>query len=195
MVKLGGKVSWRALHKATHGLDYAEQRYGQLAEQLGGNPVQIAPLPFVGQLQELLRKDTERDEHYPLLLIGKRTLNMMNSWQMDLPNARKREQTLTCELHPLDAAALGIADGDRVEVVSSVGRIELAAELSPLLKSGTVCIQHGWGSRVFDPARAGEVAWVAGVNRNLLVDHRHTDPFSGTPKFNSTAVRVSRLRA
>jgi anaerobic selenocysteine-containing dehydrogenase len=45
---------------------------------------------------------------------------------------------------------------------------------------------------VFDPA-TGHVAWAAGANRNTLVDHRRTDPFSGTPNLSSTAVRVSKL--
>jgi formate dehydrogenase len=82
-----------------------------------------------------------------------------------------------------------VQDGALVRVTSAVGSIELRAELSELLRPGTVCVQHGWGSRVFDPAGGAE-PWAAGVNRNLLVDHRRTDPFSGMPPLSSTAVRV-----
>jgi formate dehydrogenase len=193
MVKMGKTVSWKAVQNAPHGLNYSDKRYGQLAEQLGKLSIRIAPAPFLSELQRLLAQPLQQDQQYPLRLIGKRTLNMMNSWHMDLPNARKRKETLRCELHPKDALALTVEEGDRVLVESKVGSIELEVELSPLVTPGCVCVQHGWGSRVFDPAADGEVAWVAGVNRNLLVDHRVTDPFSGTPAFNSTAVRVVKL--
>ena len=125
-------------------------------------------------------------------LISRRDLHMMNSWHMELPNRQRRQQANRCEMHPADASERGIEDGDPVRVESAVSAIELRAELSAELKPGTICVQHGWGSRVYDPVTS-EIAWAAGANRNALVDHRCTDPFSGTPNLNSTAVRVTKL--
>ena len=60
------------------------------------------------------------------------------------------------------------------------------------VRRGIVSIPHGWGSRVFSPADGADPI-VHGVNRNLLVDHRVVDPFSGTPNLNSTRVAVERI--
>jgi formate dehydrogenase len=110
----------------------------------------------------------------------------------ELPNVQKREQENRCEIHPDDADALGIADGDRVRLRSEVGAIELPAEVSDRVRRGIVCVPHGWGSGVFSPTD-GAAPIVHGVNRNLLVDNRVIDPFSGTPNLNSTRVAVERV--
>ena len=193
MLAMGRSVSWKKLQRSPHGMELGARTYGGLAEEMDG-PIQIAPAPFVTELRRLLERPEHSNEDYPLKMISKRNLHSMNSWLMELPNVRQRQATNRCEIHPEDARALGIEDGDRVRVESTVGSIELCAELSTRLRPGTLCIQHGWGSRVFEPNR-GEVAWTAGVNRNALVDHRRTDPFSGTPNLSSTAVRVTWLEA
>ena len=117
---------------------------------------------------------------------------MMNSWLTELPNTLKRERENRCEIHPDDAASLGVRDGDRVRVRSAVASIELPVEITDRIRRGIVSIPHGWGSRVFSPADGAE-PMVYGVNRNLLVDNRTLDPFSGTPKLNSTRVALERL--
>jgi formate dehydrogenase len=77
-------------------------------------------------------------------------------------------------------------------VQSKTGAIDLPAEITERVRPGIVCIPHGWGSRVFSPGADAEPI-VYGVNRNLLVDNRTLDPFSGTPKLNSTRVAVARV--
>jgi formate dehydrogenase len=79
-----------------------------------------------------------------------------------------------------------------VRVRSDIGEVELPVEVSNSIRRGIVCIPHGWGSRVFSPADGADPI-VHGVNRNLLVDHRVVDPFSGTPNLNSTRVAVERI--
>jgi formylmethanofuran dehydrogenase subunit D len=93
----------------------------------------------------------------------------MNSWLNELPGlhpAGKRNEVL---INPDDAATLGILDGDRVRVFSQVGEIEVDASLSGRLRRGLVVVDHGWGSRIFDP-RGGDAPQSYGVNRNLLID-------------------------
>ena len=95
-------------------------------------------------------------------------------------------------LNPVDAARLGITDGDRVRVFSPVGEIELAALVSDRPRPGVVVVDHGWGSRVFDP-RTGAAPTSFGVNRNLLVGGHPVDPLSQTPALSSTYVGVERV--
>jgi formate dehydrogenase len=116
----------------------------------------------------------------------------MNSWLNELPGLHpsgKRNEVL---INPADAAALGIGDGDRVRVFSPVGEIELDAALSERLRAGLVVVDHGWGSRIFDP-RGGTEPQSFGANRNLLVDGGPVDPLSQTSALSSSYVGVERV--
>ena len=75
---------------------------------------------------------------------------------------------------------------------SPVGAIELAASLSERPRRGVIVVDHGWGSRVFDP-RGGAEPQSFGVNRNLLVDAGPVDPLSQTSALSSSYVGVERL--
>jgi formate dehydrogenase len=55
-----------------------------------------------------------------------------------------------------------------------------------------VVIEHGWGSRVFDPVSGGAPD-VLGVNRNVLTPATHEDPLSFMSGFNDTRVAVERV--
>jgi formate dehydrogenase len=93
------------------------------------------------------------------------------------------------ELHPTDAARLGLDDGQWARVSSRTGSIELPVALVDGGRRGVVTIAHGWGSRIFDPMGGAEPL-VFGANRNLLVDREHIDPLSQMPSLNATPVRV-----
>ena len=54
---------------------------------------------------------------------------------------------------------------------------------------GIVSMDHGWGSRLFDP-KGGEQPEVKGVNRNQLVSADILDELTGTPNLNGTNVNV-----
>ena len=186
------RASYKEIKEAPHGVSHGEKRFGQLAELRTGEPVLIAPKEFCDLLQHEIAKPPPSTEAFPFVMTGARSLHLMNSWLTELPNTQKRQQENRCEIHPNDASALGITDGDRVRVRSKVAEIELPAELSDRVRPGIVCIPHGWGSRVFSPEDGAEPI-VHGVNRNLLVDNETVDPLSGTPKLNSTRVAVERI--
>jgi formate dehydrogenase len=186
------RASYKQIKSAPHGVAHAEKRFGQLAEFRKGAPILVAPEALCDALRRKLSEAPADDEAYPFVMTGRRSLHLMNSWLTELPNTLKRERENRCEIHPDDALRLGVADGDRVRVRSSTSAIELPAEVTDRVRQGIICIPHGWGSRVFSPADDAEPI-VYGVNRNLLVDNRELDPFSGTPKLNSTRVAVERL--
>jgi formate dehydrogenase len=76
-------------------------------------------------------------------------------------------------------------------VFSPVGAIELAATVSDRPRRGVIIVDHGWGSRVFDPhGRSAPESY--GVNRNLLIDGGPIDPLSQTSALNSSYVGVER---
>jgi formate dehydrogenase len=55
-----------------------------------------------------------------------------------------------------------------------------------------VIVDHGWGSRIFDP-RGGSLPVSYGVNRNLLIDDVSVDPLSQTSALSSGYVGVERV--
>jgi len=191
-VSVTKRASYKAIKEAAHGVAHTDKRFGQFAEFRKGAPISIAPEELCHGLQQKLSEAARQGESFPFVMTGARSLHLMNSWLTELPNVQKREQENRCEIHPDDADALGIADGDRVRVRSEVGAIELPAEVSDRIRRGIICIPHGWGSGVFSPTDGADPI-VHGVNRNLLVDNRVIDPFSGTPNLNSTRVAVERV--
>jgi formate dehydrogenase len=194
MLKQNGVLEWKQLTESPHGFVYKEKEYNQIKGIINtpDSKVHIAPDAFIHELQRRLNTPPEQPSDYPFYLIGKRSLNMMNSWHFDLPNMRRRAQTNDCEINVDDAQTLKIQTNDRVRVRSEVNHIELPATVTDKVPRGVIAIQHGWGSRVFDPT-GKEPPWQAGVNRNLLVSDRILDPFAGTPRLNSTKVSIEKV--
>ena len=155
--------------------------------------VHAAPPEFLARTRELLAASLAvAPEGYPFQLGNRRNRHSMNSWLNELPGlhpAGKRNEVL---INPADAATLGIGDGDRVRVFSPVGEIELDAAVSGRLRAGLVVVDHGWGSRIFDP-RGGGAPQSYGVNRNLLIDGESIDPLSQTSTLSSTFVGLERV--
>ncbi len=191
MLLMDKKVTWKALQDNPHGIQFEEKKYGQLKEQMGKLKTQIAPAEFVEELDKRIHQKAENNTDYPFLMFGKRDLNMMNSWLMDVPNKQKREDNNDCEIHADDAERLGITDGQRIKVSSAIDSIELSSKITRDIRPGTICIQHGWGSRSFNPKQPQEQAKALGVNKNLLISNTEIDPFSSTPKLNSTRVNIA----
>jgi anaerobic selenocysteine-containing dehydrogenase len=80
-------------------------------------------------------------------------------------------------VHPDDARAAGIADGDAVEVASETGRLCLTARVTDTMPPGVVSISHGW----------------ADANVNVLISSRDLDPLTGMPRSSGTAVSLHRV--
>jgi formate dehydrogenase len=55
-----------------------------------------------------------------------------------------------------------------------------------------VVVDHGWGSRIFDP-RGGSPPESYGANRNLLIDGGPVDPLSQTAALSSSYVGLERI--
>ncbi len=117
------------------------------------------------------------DDDYPLVLS---TGRLLEHWHTGVMTRRSValdaiEPEAFVAMHPEDAAALGVMDGDRVEVESRRGSIRLAARLTTRESPGGV----------FVPFHFREAA------ANLLTLDE-LDPDGKIPEFKFCAVRVSR---
>ncbi|QZY46394.1 molybdopterin-containing oxidoreductase family protein [Mycolicibacterium austroafricanum] len=191
----GRRIRWRDILGHPHGWVLGPREFGHFREALRtpDKLVHVAPPEFLARARELLAEPVPQPPPgYPFQLANRRNRHSMNSWLNDLPGLHPSGKGSEVVIHPDDAARLGIRDGDRVRVSSPVGAVELGASVSDQPRPGVVVIDHGWGSRVFDP-RGGADAQGYGVNRNLLVDGGPVDPLSQTAALNSSYVAVTRV--
>ncbi|MDH6577253.1 molybdopterin-dependent oxidoreductase [Kitasatospora sp. MAP5-34] len=178
-----------ALVAAPHGLDL-----GPLRPRLPGvlrtpsGKVELAPPQLVDEARRLA-DSLATAPGAGLLLVGRRQLRSNNSWMHNLPLLAGGSNRCTLQLHPDDAARLGVTAGQSVTVRSRVGEVAAVAELTDTLTPGVVSLPHGWGHT--DPATRSELATrEAGVNSNLLTDEEPIDPLSGTAVLNGIPVEV-----
>ena len=97
---------------------------------------------------------SKKAERYPLHMLSDQPTDKLHSQLDHSPHARstkiKGRQPIT--LHPEDAAARGIADGDLLRVYNDRGACLAAARLSDRIRRGVVRLSTGaW----FDPADSG----------------------------------------
>ncbi|WP_077034891.1 molybdopterin-dependent oxidoreductase [Pelomonas sp. KK5] len=102
-----------------------------------------------------------------LKLIQRRTNMMINSWMHNLPALKQGlHQDNPLWMHPQDAQARGLFEGDAVRISSSEGAIEARLSLDDTLRPGAVAMTHGWGQQGAPALRVAQR--FAGVNSNAL---------------------------
>ena len=193
---LGGRVSRDEIECQPHGLRLGGKTYGRLAGKLcaSGRRIDAAPKALVGLLRTRLADITSSMEMQPntYQLISRRRLQTMNSWLTESSAAKLRggvgEQVTIC---PKDAVRDGLTSGKRVRIESGTGSLEATLMVDDSLRPGVAVMEHGWGSRTFDPAGSGESV-SSGLNRNQLVSNEDLDPLSRVPRFNGAHVRIRR---
>ena len=80
--------------------------------------------------------------------------------------SKSSEQSNQLYMHPEDAAELGLAEGDAVDVTSDVATLRVPMSLLPELMRRTVALPHGWGHQ--HAAGLSVAGKLSGVNVNLL---------------------------
>ena len=81
-------------------------------------------MPFRAFIPPVESRWNERAKKYPLELLGRKNDNYMNSTFGNLPGHRKMEARTSqrLEIHPADAQTRGVANGDRVRVLTIAAR-------------------------------------------------------------------------
>jgi anaerobic selenocysteine-containing dehydrogenase len=101
----------------------------------------------------------------------------------------KGRDTCTLYIHPDDARARGIADGNTVAVSSAAGTIELPAEISDTVMPGVVCMPPLWGHN-----RPGTRRSVAnahpGASMNDITNQKVMDELTGNAVVHGVPVKV-----
>ena len=183
------------LEAAPHGIDLGplEPRLPEVLRTPSGR-IELAPAPIVcdvARLRDALARRAGADD---LLLIGRRQLRSNNSWMHNLELLVSGPERCTLQVHPDDAARLGLTHGEPARVESRAGALEAPVEVTDAVMPGVVSLPHGWGHDARG-ARLGVAGAHAGVNANLLVDEGQVDALSGNAVLNGIPVAVVRVAA
>jgi anaerobic selenocysteine-containing dehydrogenase len=125
-----------------------------------------------------------------LVLIGRRQLGSNNSWMHNISPLVRGSNTCTAQLHPDDAARLGLANGSAAVVCSRSGAVTVPVEVTETVRPGVVSIPHGWGHDAVG-ARTAVASQHPGTNSNVLADDLLLDAPSGTAVLNGIPITVT----
>ena len=162
------------LLEAEHGLDLGPltpSLYDRL--ETGDKNIQCAPQPVLADVDRFLSA-ANRQPPTGFALIGRRHLLSNNSWMHGshrLTKGKARDQLF---MHPEDLAALGLSDGQLVDVHGDGGSVRIAVKATEDVMRGVVSLPHGYGHASYNDLTAGSV-----------------DAVSGNAALNGVTVRIS----
>jgi len=120
------------------------------------------------------------EEAYPFVLMtGARKVMYFHGRYRNIEQINKVMPEGLVEIHPEDAQALSIVDGERVRVVTDNGALEIKAKVlhEKEIHPGAIQITHGF----------------AKANVNKLVGDGTRDPISGFPALKSVPARIEKI--
>jgi len=137
-----------------------------------GNRVPFVPVDHDPPVDKL-------DDDFPIRLTTGRRLDSYNTGVQTGGYTSPLRRGESLDISPEDALTYGLADGDRVRVVSRRGAVETPVRIDEGLRPGlTFMTLH----------------FQDDVATNLLTIDA-TDPKSGTAEFKATAIRIEKLTA
>ncbi len=115
---------------------------------------------------------------YPFVLnTGSRLPNAIHSRLHSCAWPRSLRPQASVDIHPEDAAARGIGQGDLVELRTPLNAIRVRANVSRIVQPGELAMFHGY----------------AEANVNQLLDPDLLDPYTGFPAYKQYRCRLTRL--
>lgn len=179
------------LEAAPHGVDLGPlaPRVPEVLRTASGR-IELTPEPVTRDVPRLAAAlGREPSGPHELVLIGRRQLSSNNSWMHNLAPLVRGSNTCTAQVHPDDAARLGLRDGADAVVRSRAGSVTVPVEVTDAVRPGVVSIPHGWGHSQRG-TRLQVASAHAGVNTNVLADDLFVDALSGTAALNGIPVTV-----
>jgi anaerobic selenocysteine-containing dehydrogenase len=144
------------------------------ADGLDPLPAYIAPYESAASNPELAAK-------YPLAMLSPPARNFLNSTFVNVQSLRATEGEPHLDIHPNDAAARGIYDGDMARIFNDRGSFVARARVTTRARPGLVVGLSVWWKKL-----AGD-----GKNANEVTSQRLTD-MGRAPTFYDTLVEVEK---
>lgn len=192
MLRLGPYgLTLDALRAAPHGIDLGplEPRLPGMLKTRSGR-IELLAAPIAADLPRLRAALGAVPTPGTLQLVGRRHLRSNNSWMHNIPALTGGSNRCTLQVHPDDAARLGLVAGGPARIKGEGGELEAEVEITDGMRPGVVSLPHGWGHDR-PGTRLGIAAEHPGVNVNQLLDGSRLDPLSGTAVLNGFPVHVA----
>jgi anaerobic selenocysteine-containing dehydrogenase len=122
--------------------------------------------------------DPERAARYPLALISAASHHFLNTIFANNPELRRRAGEPRIVLHPDDAAARGLTDGQPVRVANERGAFDAVAEVNDRVRPGVAATTKGHWAK-----------FAGGANPNAVTDERDSDLWGAV--YHDTRVEVT----
>ena len=156
----------------------------------------IAPADVVAELAEVSQEHAGAEilpgydpAAFPFRLIGRRLKHALNSLGGELPGLARVATTNYAYVHPDDMGALGVEEGDLVEITSLRSVVVGVVKPDPDIKQGVVAMSHSWGGGSLTDEKVREI----GTPTNRLVNSEEgTDRVTGLPVMSAIPVRLRR---
>ena len=190
-----GGLSIKKLEQNPHGIVLAEH----IAADVLGKQIRhedrkvVLDAPEIVAEVERMQAANGHDPNFPLRLIGLRELRSHNSWMHNAPLLMRGGRKHAARIHPDDAEALGLGDGDVCRVSSAHGSIEIEATLTDEIKQGSIAVPHGWGHS--GGWRVANAAGGANVNKLASSNPDDLERLAGMAFLNGIPVRVEAVAA
>jgi formate dehydrogenase major subunit len=163
-----GGLQWPCYDETHPGELFLHSRLWE--DPVPGNRVPFVPVDHDPPVDKL-------DADFPIRLTTGRRLDSYNTGVQSGGYTSPLRRGESLDISPEDAATYGLADGERVRVVSRRGRVEVPVRVDESLRPGlTFMTLH----------------FQDDVATNLLTIDA-TDPKSGTAEFKATAIRIEKL--
>lgn len=139
-----------------------------------------------------LRAYIEPDENWPLRMVGRREKGSQNTWMHNSRVVYADDYVFAAHVHPADAEANGVKDGDEVRLVSAAGEITLRIAVRTSVRPGVVSVPNGWGHTA-DGGSWTRANAISSANSNELVSHDDFEAVAGMSILNGVPIRLERL--
>ncbi len=127
------------------------------------------------------------DPHYPLVLSAGERRSFTANTIFRGPEWRKRDRAGALRVSSVDAADLGLAEGDAAMITTKRGSARVLVEISPTMRAGHISLPNGLGVTELPGG------FIVGVAPNELTSSDHRDPVAGTPYHKYVPARLVRL--
>ena len=179
-----------AILAAPSGLVFSVDAWDEMLRRIDtpNRRIQLALPEFFDELQALAQEPAPQPPaDYPFVLsAGERRSYTANTIIRD-PAWRRKDLHGALRLNPADAARLGVADGDAVQVRSQRGAMRATVAVSDRMQPGHVSLPNGHG--------LGDEAPADGTPPNELTALESRDAFAGTPWHKFVPVAIERVAA
>src|SRR5262249_27446274 len=135
----------------------------------------LDPLPTYTPPHEDPQTRPDLAVRYPLQMLSPPAPSFLNSTFVNIESLRRAAGEPAGEIHPSDAEARGIADGQWVRVFNDRGSFQARAKVGETVKPGVVVTQSIWWNKYAQD----------GVNCNTTTSTRLTDLGGGATFFDN----------